>query len=443
MILVSVRVVYRMLLWCLVLGSLFATVRPQAFNFQSTLPTNLPPTDEVFVDDPYYPSLVWSDVFDWKILKVLSQNSSNILFSPVSLKLILAILYEASSGSTQQEFEDVLDFGSKEIVRERFKKMVDSLHENYPSSNYFLMNTRIFLDVGLRIKDVYARKLTDHYRTAVVSANFSDPERTSSDINIWAEKSSKGSVTKLTDPSEMKDMIMLLANIIYFKGTWTYPFPKSQTSIGRFYPMPSDTMIYLPYMVTVNSFYYFESQTLEAKMLRLPYQGSKFSMILVLPLAKAGLKNLVEKIDLVTLHQQLHFLDKTLVLVSIPKFSFKLKTSYVQLFKKLGIQKIFQNTASLTGVAQGNSSILRELVVSDVLQTTSIDVDEEGTVAFAATAVVIGNKIGVPNAMFNATHPFLFFIQDDTSGTILFIGTVQNPLNKELEIWAHSDGPVG
>ncbi|XP_066255050.1 serine protease inhibitor 27A [Euwallacea similis] len=431
MILVSMRIVDGMLLWCFALGSLFATVQAQAFDFQSTLPSNPPQAHEEFADDPYYPALLWSDVFDWKILKVLSRNSSNILFSPISLKLILAILYEASSGSTQKEFEDVLDFNSKETVRERFKEMIDSLHENRSSSNDLIVNTRIFLDVGLRIKDVYAKKLTESYGTALVSANFSNPERTSSDINAWAEKSTRGSVMKLTDPSEVKDMIMLLANVIYFKGMWRYPFPKNETFIGGFYPMPSETTIYIPYMATTNSFYYYESQTLEAKILRLPYQGNKFSMILVLPLAKAGLRNLVEKIDLVTLYQQLHFLDKRVVLASIPKFSFKLKASYVEVFRRLGIQKIFQNTASLTGVAQGNSSILRELVVSDILQSIGVDVDEKGTVALAATAVVIGNKIGTPDATFNATHPFLFFIQDDNSGTILFIGTVQNPLNRE------------
>lgn len=180
-------------------------------------------------------------------------------------------------------------------------------------------------------------------------------------------------------------------------------------------------------------------------------------MFFVLPLATGGLQNLIDRIDLTTLHRQLHFMDKRDVLVSIPKFSFKLKASYTDVLRQLGLQKLFQNTASFTGIAQGNSTILRKLVVSDILQSTAIDVDEEGSVVVAATGssfirniifkklyfffveVIIGNKIGVPDVVFNATHPFLFFIQDDTTGTILFLGKVENPLYQELDIGKIND----
>lgn len=174
------------------------------------------------------------------------------------------------------------------------------MQENPASENKLSVSSRIFLDSEITLKPVYASKLEDFYKTDVTPANFSDAQKTSSEINSWTAKATMGSINRLTDPGnnsyaiiitvrcvgviestnifypktyldDLKDMVMLLANAIYFKGIWRYPFPKNETCIGGFYPTPT-IKIYLPYMVATNSFYFFESPTLEAKILRLPYK---------------------------------------------------------------------------------------------------------------------------------------------------------------------------
>ncbi|ENN81160.1 hypothetical protein HUJ04_012580 [Dendroctonus ponderosae] len=411
-----------MLLWYFLLA--ISVVEPQ--QNEST-------TEEFGSDDPFYPTLEWSDVFDWKLLTVLSRKSPNILFSPASLQLVLSILYEASSGATQNNFEDTLQYITKKSIREKTRRTIDALHVSPTSENRLSLSTRIFLDSKIRIKDIYAKKIKDNYNTDVFPSNFTDTEATSATINAWASEYTQGAIKRLTEPDDVRDMIMLLANAIHFKGVWRYPFPKNETCVGGFYTNPG-TKIYVPFMTTTNLFYFLESQVLEAKILRLPYKGNRFSMFLILPFAQGGLPALLEKVNLLNLHRELHYLDRRAVLVSIPKFSFKLKASYKGVLQEFGLTKIFQNSASFTGIAEGNSKLLRELVVSDILQSAGIDVDEEGTVAFAATDVIIGNKIGVPENVFNATHPFIFFIQDDNSGTILFLGKVDSPLYQDLEI---------
>lgn len=89
---------------------------------------------------------------------------------------------------------------------------------------------------------------------------------------------------------------------------------------------------------------------------------------------------------------------------------------------------MFQNTASFPGIARGIPHLLRMLVVSEILQKTGIDLDEEGSTLVSATEVQVGNKFGDVEGVFNATHPFLFFIEEQTQGSIVFIGKLENPL---------------
>lgn len=94
---------------------------------------------------------------------------------------------------------------------------------------------------------------------------------------------------------------------------------------------------------------------------------------------------------------------------------------------------MFQNTASFPGIVRGNSNVLRLLQVSDVIQKTGIELDEEGSTVFAASGVNIGNKFGEPQYYFNASHPFLFFVLEETGSNILFMGKVENPLESDVK----------
>ncbi|XP_030756132.1 serine protease inhibitor 27A-like [Sitophilus oryzae] len=422
--LVLVRIVYRMLLY-FVLG----------FLLNSVLCQNVTNETNVNVDDidDFYPNIQWSDAFDWKLLKTLSNESSNVLISPLSLRLVLAILYEGSSGATQREFESVLRFTQKDTLREEFKSSLDALQNSTDGENVLKICTSLFLDSSVEAKEKYAETIKQYYYTDLVPSNFSDPESASSQINAWVEEATLGLVSHLTQPEDLDAMTLLLANAVYFKGIWRYKFPKENTKVDKFYVSPEQA-IYIPFMTITEQFFYYESSVLDAKILRLPYKSSNISMFIVLPLSKGGLPELIRKINLVDLHRELFQMNKKLIQVSIPKFQFKFKASYYNLLKDYGFRTMFQNTASFTQIVKGHSSILRKLVVSDILQTTGIQVDEEGSIAYAATDVIVGNKIGVPDSTFNASHPFLFFLQEDKEGTVFFVGKIENPLQQELEI---------
>lgn len=181
-------------------------------------------------------------------------------------------------------------------------------------------------------------------------------------------------------------------------------------------------------MTATDSLYYIESPRLGAKILRIPYKGGQFSMFFILPQIEGNLQEVINRLDLTNLRQDLRQMDQENVKVYIPKFQYSDQNSFSQFLSDLGLRQMFQNTASFPGIARGTyAKALRRLVVSDVIQKTGIVINEEGAEAYAATDVQVGNKNKEPTVIFNASHPFLFFVEDQRSGSILFIGKVVDP----------------
>ncbi|RZC35848.1 serpin B6, partial [Asbolus verrucosus] len=381
--------------------------------------------------DTYFPAVDgWSDTFDWKLLKTFSTPQyRNVLISPIGLKLILALLYEGSGGITEKEFQNVLQFPvQKQVNRENFQKIIEALLQPSEKEEYILnLGTRIFLDARVTPQQNFAAKAAHNYKTDIQATNFSEPDEASQTINSWIDKLTHGKVSHLISPGDLEDAIMIIANAIYFKGTWRHQFLKNETALGGFYVSPNE-IITVPYMTTTDAFYYFESNDLDAKILRLPYKGNKYGLFILLPNSKGGLPELIKKVSLTAVKKQLYMLEKVPVKVRLPKFKFNFQARFTQTLQEFGLRQMFQNTASFPGIARGLPNLLRMLVVSDIIQKSGIEVDEEGSVVYATSEVQVGNKFGEVDYVFNATHPFLFFLEEQTSGTILFVGRVENPL---------------
>ncbi|KAJ8981485.1 hypothetical protein NQ317_007011 [Molorchus minor] len=342
-----------------------------------------------------------------------STKYRNVLLSPISIKLILALLYQGSSGATEREFKTVLRYSDRKTVDEDYKQIISTLQIE-PNQNF-------------------QRKANQIYRTEIRPTDFSHKQIASTDINSWIERLTNGKLAQLVTPGDLEQTVMLIANAVYFKGTWRHQFPKNQTHRDTFVVSSNDMTnmktVIIPYMSTIDQFFIKESVELDAKILRLPYKGSDYSMFILLPNSLGGLPNLIRRINLNTLSSLLYSLEKRTVVVNIPKFKFNFKAKMAEVLKQFGLREMFQNTASFTGLVKGNSSLIPMLVVSDIVQKSGIELDEEGSVVYSATDVNIGNKFGEPKDVFNATHPFLFFIEGP-NGTILFNGKVENPLEE-------------
>ncbi|XP_018571319.1 uncharacterized protein LOC108910995 [Anoplophora glabripennis] len=382
-------------------------------------------------EELYHPNVSFSDTFDWRLFKELAGKYKNVLLSPVSVKLILALLYQGSSGSTEKEFQNVLQFIDKKTVDDNYHQILLKLQASERNEYLLNMGTSVFLDSQIPANPNYESKVSRYYGTEIKPISFTDSTNASHTINLWVDKITNGKISNIVKAGDLQQTIMLVANAVYFKGTWEHQFPKNQTYFGKFFVNAENInnmeTLSIPYMSTTDTFFMKESKELDSKILRLPYKGSGYSMFIILPNSLGGLPNLIKGINLEKLSSLLRSLEKRLVEVHIPKLKYSFKTKMSEALRNVGLRQMFENTASFPNITKNNNWAL---IVSDIIQKTGIELDEEGSVVYSATGVNIGNKFGEPKENFHATHPFLFFIEGP-NGIILFNGKIENPSETE------------
>ncbi|EFN84891.1 Uncharacterized serpin-like protein TK1782 [Harpegnathos saltator] len=367
-------------------------------------------------------------IFDWMLFKNLAKaNSGNVLISPISIKLALVLLFEGAQEQTAYELANVLQLPvSTSAIRERFSGILRSLQT--PSPAYTLnVGSRFYIDNNVQIRQRYAATIKSFYNTDVFNANMTDVHAVASKVNSWISNITDGHLEKLiSNENSLEDSVMLIANGLYFKGAWRRKyFAPEQTRVSKFHINPN-VSVNVPYMHSVDRFYYVESSKLNAKILRIPYDGSKFAMYIILPLTLNGLDHILNEINPFMLSRDIWAMQELPLNVWIPKFKFEFTSHLESALREIGIRDIFDDTALLTGIAI-TKRISRHLQVSDVVHKTGIEVNENGTIAYAATEVQIGNKI--EEGTFLANHPFMFYIEDESTGTILYMGKVEDPLD--------------
>uniref|UniRef100_A0A6M2DSG5 Putative serpin n=1 Tax=Xenopsylla cheopis TaxID=163159 RepID=A0A6M2DSG5_XENCH len=385
--------------------------------------------------------------FDWGLYKTVSAKStSNLLISPVCVKLLLMMLYEGASGDTKLEMLRLLSLPDNyQSNRERAGKILSSLKAKHPAYDLDF-DTRIYISHLIQSRQRFNAIAKMFYDSDIVPIDFyNGVNKTSSNGNItkyssaaimndWVANVTRGHITELVNQADLHDAVMVLLNVIYFKGEWRKRFPEENTHLENFY-LDVDKPINVPFMKQQGVFFYHDSKELDARILRMPYKGGKFSSIFILPnTMRNGLQHLQQNLNAQLLRQQLWLMDEVELNVTIPKFKFDFKARLVDALKEMGLQSVFSPaTSSLPGIARGLSP-KDTLSISNIMQKAGIEVNEIGSTVYAATEVVLTNKFGNDREVsFRATRPFMFFIQDETSGTILFIGKVLNPLETNNE----------
>ncbi|KAK0096551.1 hypothetical protein PV326_005172 [Microctonus aethiopoides] len=365
-------------------------------------------------------------IFDWNLCRLMARKyHENILISPISLKLALVLLYEGAQDQTAHELAGVLHLPIGQLeTRNKFSGILRSLQE---VSNQYRLNlgTKMFLDRNISLKQSYSAVIKTFYNTDVEPSNFADVHSTAERINSWVKNITYGNIqTIIDDENDMKDSIMMVLNAIYFKGFWfKNKFLPNNTKIDKFYENINKSFD-VKFMKAFGNFDYVESPELDAKILRIPYQGRKFAMYFILPRTIDGLDYVIKNVNSFILSRYVGMMQRLPVEVTIPRFKFEFTTHFESILREMGIRDIFDNTAILTGIAKAKRA--QSLIVTDIIQKAGIEVNEMGTAAYAATEVNVGNKVA--DQQFNANHPFVFYIEDETTGTILYVGRVNNPL---------------
>jgi serpin B len=369
-------------------------------------------------------------------IELYSQYKSqdgNIFFSPYSISTALAMTYEGARGATAEEMQSVLHFPiDNDSRRNGFLQIYNEI--NKKDKNYTLSTANaLWAQEDYKFLDSYFTLIRTYYGGNVTNLDFvGDTENSRITINRWVEEHTNNKIKDILQPGTIDPVTRLvLTNAVYFKARWFIPF-LNETSDQDFRVTPTNIvkvkmMSLYGYDVRTSSgksvplsFNY--AETNEAQIIELPYEGNETSMLILLPKGDT-LQTLEQSLSIDKLNQWKAMLNETgLDGVYLPRFKFETKYSIPETLEDMGMKTAFTSSADFSGM-DGTKS----LYISQVIHQAFIDVNETGTEAAAATAVVMTLGMSSPKPQFRADHPFIFIIQQRDTGNILFMGRVTDP----------------
>jgi serpin B len=263
--------------------------------------------------------------------------------------------------------------------------------------------------------------LAENYGDGLRTVDFVQaPEESRTIINNWVSEQTEGRIEDLIPQGILSAVTRLvLTNAIYFNAAWQYPFSEDMTEDGPFYLLDGGEVM-VPMMRQTESFGYNEGDGYQA--VELPYDGRELSMVILLPQA-GRFETFEETLDAGQVEAIVNGMETRPVSLTMPRFEFKASLSLKEILVAMGMPRAFSELADFSGMT-GN----RDLFISEVVHKAFVSVDEAGTEAAAATAVIM-ELTSVPAAPVSVTvdHPFIFLIRDIETGTIIFMGRVINP----------------
>jgi len=367
--------------------------------------------------------------FALELYHVLREDHDNLFYSPYSISVALAMTYAGARAETEQQMADAVHYT---LPQERLHAAFNALDQALASRGegakgkdgegfrLHVANTT-WGQVDYTFLAAYLDVLALNYGAGLRLVDFaSAPEEARVTINDWVSEQTEGKIEDLIPAGAIDALTRLvLTNAIYFNAAWSMPFEEERTKDGSFYLLDGG-QVTVPMMSQVESLGYAAGQGYQA--VELPYDGHELSMVILLP-SEGQFGAFEEALDALRVESILQDLRYTQVALSMPKFEFESNFSLVDALSAMGMAVAFSDSADFSGMT-GN----RELVISEVVHKAFVSVDEAGTEAAAATAVMMA-LTAAPAKPVEVTvdRPFVFAIRDIETGALLFVGRVVDP----------------
>ena len=360
--------------------------------------------------------------FATDLYRQIADEKGNLFFSPSSIHTALAMTYAGARGNTAAEMAKTLHYGEGEKffsaygrVIGRTKAAKDSKYQLNIANALWLQHDKPFLAPFLKLN-------TDHFKAGLFDVDFTAFEPARARINKWVEDKTREKIKDLLPPGSLNALTrMVLTNAIYFKGDWASQFKTKNTKDMDFH-VSAGKKVKTPMMFQTAKFGYTETPDMQA--LKMPYQGKDLSMVVLLPKKDAGIAKLAKSLTAGNIDLWIKRLRRPRkVRVYFPRFKMTYKMKMNEVLKKMGMPEAFGMKADFSGMTGS-----RDLFISGVFHKAFVKVDEKGTEAAAATAVVMQLKSAMPRQLiFKADRPFLFLIRHEKTGMILFLGRITEP----------------
>ena len=365
-----------------------------------------------------------NNAFACALYTELAKDEGNLFFSPYSISVALSMTYAGARGETARQMVEALHIS---LAPEKLHPALADLQKifNAGGKRYQLsVANALWGQAGYKFQPEFIKTTNQYYGAGFKSVEFADDrkrEQTRRKINRWVEGKTRRKIKDLIKPDILNALTRLvLTNAIYFKGEWESQFKPANTQNMPFYVRAGESK-QVPMMFQKGKFKYMADE--QAQILELPYTGGDLVMDVLLPKMETGLETLEAALTPEKMQNRLSGLSPADVKVYLPRFKLEQSFALNEQLKNLGMIDAFDMMkADFSGMASGS-----RLYITNAIHKAFVDVNEAGTEAAAATAIIMGAKALKQEIIFRADRPFLFMIRYCRTGSILFMGRLAEP----------------
>jgi len=349
-------------------------------------------------------------------------NNENLFLSPFSVSSALAMTYEGAKGKTRTEMSKVLHFPQENLkVNKDFSEIINKTQSSRSSKHYtFNIANSLWAQQDFNFLHSYFETIKKYYHAPIQMVDYKDAgnlEKVRLGINKWVESKTNNKIKDLIGTGDLDDETKLvLVNAVYFLSEWQKAFKKESTKKDIFYSF--NEKVEKDFMRTSSRMKYLKSE--KCQMLEVPYKNNKASMIIVMPNENQNFNEFKKSFNSETLSSSLKKASYENIRLILPKFKIEFKTDLSKTLSNVGMKRAFTGRADFSGM-----TCKKNLRIDKIIHQTFINIDEAGTEAAAATAVVMKRITSVgpsKKTEFKANRPFMFVIRENSTGSILFIG---------------------
>jgi serpin B len=362
----------------------------------------------------------------------LSGAPGNVFFSPYSISTCLAMTYAGARGDTETQMGRVLHFSKGDArLHSSFGELQQHLNDAAKQKGIQMdIANALWAQKGHHFLPAFMKIAKNDYQANVNQADFKTSDASADavrrEINRWVAQKTQDKIQDILSPGDVnRDVKLVLANAIYFKGAWASPFEKAATTTQPFHLSTSsqaDTLL----MHHFDDVRY--TGNIDFQAVELPYSGDELSMVILLPSQIDALGQLERQLNPVFLVRLFAQMKKQEVVIILPRFKLESGFNLNNTLAKMGMPDAFDwQKADFAGLNGTNT-----LSISAVFHKAWCEVTEEATEAVAVTTPVVVDMSGPEEPpptrpVFRADHPFIFLIRDTRSGSLLFVGRLADP----------------
>lgn len=347
------------------------------------------------------------------------QPDENIFVSPFSISSALTMTLNGANAQTFDDMRNTLKINDLEMpaVNNSYKQLLEVLPALDPQTKLKLANS-IWPKLDYPVLESFLDINTAYFNSEIIPVDFKDPAVIAK-VNKWVEDNTDGLIKEALDQLP-PDVVMLLINAIYFKGTWQTEFDPKNTYETEFQLAGGGTATVDMMHIQENNFPYFPTEMFQA--IDLPYGDSIYSMSVFLPREGYTVNDVIDALTPDSWQQWLASFNSQPVELMLPKFKMEYDRKLKRDLSDMGMEVAFTGFADFTKMIDGGG-----VMIDEVIHKAFIEVNEEGTEAAAVTVVIIVETSAGSVPVFKADHPFVFVIRDNKTNSILFMGKMMNP----------------